>query len=307
MNTVNFKQRLLNNCSAMRYFVWRMHKKSALKNPKGEANRIYRKYFNKDIDWNNPKDLIEKIYWLQHNTDTSLWTRCADKFRVREYVEECGLGDMLPKLYGKWDKAEDVDFGLLPNQFVLKANNGSGTVLIVKDKSTLNINKTRKMMKEWLRYTYGYNSADMFYYDIPPCIIAEELHKIPQNTISPSSLIDYKIWCFNGEPESVWVAFDRQKVGAVKMALFDLDWNEMPQHLNSSEHYIYDSSIKVPRPSSLDQMLDACRKLTKPFKEVRADFYDIDGKAYFGELTFSSGYGFYKKEYYSYLGSLIKL
>jgi hypothetical protein len=103
------------------------------------------------------------------------------------------------------------------------------------------------------------------------------------------------------------VAFDRQKVGAVKMDLFDLEWNHLPQHLRSSEHYVYDPSIQVPRPESLTQMLDACRKLTKPFKEVRADFYDINGKAYFGELTFSSGYGFYTKEYYVYLGSKIVL
>lgn len=307
MNIVNIKQKLLNNSWLVRDLVWRMHRRAALKDPKGEANRVYREYFGKNLDWDNPQDLIEKIYWLQHNTDTSLWTRCADKYRVREYVEECGLGNMLPKLYGKWDKAEDVDFDDLPNQFVLKANNGSGTVKIVKDKTKLDLKKTRKMMREWLRYTYGYNSADIFYYDIPPCIIAEELHQIPRDTVSPNSLIDYKIWCFNGEPESVWVAFDRQKVGAVKMDLFDLNWNELPQHLSSSAHYVYDPSIKVNRPASLDQMLDACRKLAKPFKEVRADFYDINGKAFFGELTFSSGYGFYTKEYYNYLGSKISL
>ena len=81
----------------------------------------------------------------------------------------------------------------------------------------------------------------------------------------------------------------------------------MPQYLSSSKHYVYDPTIKVERPASLDQMLEACKILAKPFKEVRADFYDINGKAYFGELTFSSGYGFYTKEYYDILGSKVVL
>lgn len=307
MNLVSLKGKILDHSRLARELVYLKYKHSALRDPKAEASREYKLFFGKDIDWDNPKDLVEKIYWLEHNTDTSLWTLCADKYRVRSYVEEHGLGDMLPKLYGHWDRAEDIDFDSLPNQFVLKANNGSGTVQIVRDKTKLDIRKTRKMVKEWLSHTYGYKSADIFYYDIPPCVIAEELHQVPANPISPHSLIDYKIWCFNGEPESIWVAFDRQKVGAVKMALFDLDWNPLPQHLKSISHYVYDPSIVIERPASLDQMLDACRKLTKPFKEVRADFYDINGQAYFGELTFSSGIGFYTKEYYDYLGSKIDL
>ncbi len=303
MNIVDFKQKLLNNSKIVRNVVYQLHKRATLADPYAEANRVYRECFGKDIDWNNPKDMMEKIYWLMFNTDTSLWTRCADKYRVREYVENAGLSEMLPKLYGMWERAEDVDFDSLPNQFVLKANNGSGTVEIVRNKSSLDIKKMRRMMKEWLAYTYGYNGAQMFYTKIKPCIIAEELHP----TIDNKSLVDYKIWCFNGKPESVWVAYDRKKVGAVKMALFDLDWNPLPQNLKSTPHYIYEPNDVIPRPDSLDEMLAACRKLTKPFREVRADFYDVNGKAYFGELTFLSGYGFYTKDYYDYLGSKICL
>lgn len=303
MNIVNLKQKILNNSKFAREFVYQWHKRAALKDPHSEANRVYKECFGKDIDWNSPKDMMEKIYWMMFNTDTSLWTRCADKYRVRDYLEEMGMANLLPKLYGMWEKAEDIDFDSLPNQFVLKANNGSGTVEIVRDKRIIDVEKLRNKAKEWLKYTYGYNGAQMFYTKIKPCIIAEELH----NTEGEKSLIDYKIWCFNGEPESVWVAYDRKKVGAVKMALFDLDWNPLPQHLKSTPHYVYDPNDRIPRPESLDDMLDACRKLTKPFKEVRADFYDVNGKAYFGELTFLSGYGFYTKEYYDYLGSKICL
>lgn len=305
MNKINIKTKILDSSSIIRRIVYLIHKKSALKNPKKEANRVYRQYFGKDIDWDNPKDLIEKIYWLQFNRDTTLWSLCADKYRVRQYVEEKGLGNMLPILYGKWDRVEDIDFNSLPNEFVIKANNGSGSVEIVRDKASLDITKLKRKMKEWLSYTYGYNSADLFYAKIPPCIIAEELHPIPK-TVS-ATLIDYKIWCFNGEPECIWVAYNRIHGQAVRMALFDLNWNPLPEHLFSNEHYAYHSEDVLERPESLDQMLDACRILSEPFEEVRVDFYDVFGKPYFGELTFSSGYGFYTKEYYNYLGSLINL
>ena len=110
----------------------KVHKNAVLRDPKSEANRAYKTFFNKNVDWDNPRDLIEKIYWLQFNTDTSLWTKYADKYLVRDYIKENGYNDHLPKLYGKWDNVEEIDFSKLPEKFVLKANNGCGTVLILK-------------------------------------------------------------------------------------------------------------------------------------------------------------------------------
>lgn len=305
LNLISVKEYLLLHSSLCRRLVFLWHKKSALSDPQKEASRVYKRRFGHDIRWDNPQDLIEKTYWLQFNTDTSLWSRCADKYAVRSYVEECGLSNMLVKLYGKWDNAEDVDFSQLPSKFVLKSNNASGTVLVVKDKSQLDIKKTRKTMREWLKYEFGYNSADLFYTKIKPCIIAEEY--LEDDSCISSSLIDYKIWCINGEPESIWVAYDRKPGHPVKMALFDLDWKPLNQHLVSLPHYAFDANDKIESPASLTEMLEACRKLSKPFKEVRVDLYDIKGKAYFGELTFSAGYGFYTDEYYNYLGSKIDL
>lgn len=305
LNLISVKEYLLLHSSLCRRLVFLWHKKSALSDPQKEASRVYKRRFGHDIRWDNPQDLIEKTYWLQFNTDTSLWSRCADKYAVRSYVEECGLSNMLVKLYGKWDNAEDVDFSQLPSKFVLKSNNASGTVLVVKDKSQLDIDKTRKTMREWLKYEFGYNSADLFYTKIQPCIIAEEY--LEDDSSISASLIDYKIWCINGEPESIWVAYDRKPGQPVKMALFDLDWKPLNQHLVSLPHYAFDANDKIERPASLNEMLEACRKLSKPFKEVRVDLYDIKGKAYFGELTFSAGYGFYTDKYYNYLGSKIDL
>ena len=117
----------------------RVFRKMALQDPRINANRVYKHIFHKDINWENPQNLIEKIYWLQLFTDTTLWTKCADKYRMREYVESKGCGHLLPKLYGHWEKAEDIDYGKLPQSFVLKTTNGCGQVLIVPDKSELNI------------------------------------------------------------------------------------------------------------------------------------------------------------------------
>lgn len=306
INLLSIKEYLLLHSSLCRRLVYLRDKRSALRDPKAEASRVYKRSFGHDIRWEDPIDLVEKTSWLQFNTDTSLWTRCADKYAVRSYVEECGLSDMLVKLYGKWDKVEDVDFANLPSKFVLKSNNATGTVIVVEDKSQIKEKQIRKKMKEWLKYEWGYYSADLFYTKIKPCLIAEEYLENDKSNIS-ASLIDYKIWCFNGEPESIWVAYDRRPGKPVKMALFDLDWNPMNQHLVSGPHYALDVNDKIERPASLDKMLDACRILAKPFKEVRVDLYDIKGKPYFGELTFTSGYGFYTEDYYNYLGSKIDL
>src|SRR5690554_5505515 len=108
----------LNRFYFYRYLAYKFHRRSVLRDPKTEANRSYYPFFKKDIDWVKPKNLIEKIDWLQLNTDTSLWTKCADKYLVREYVKECGYEKHLPKLYGKWDNAKNIDFTSLPQSFV---------------------------------------------------------------------------------------------------------------------------------------------------------------------------------------------
>ena len=145
------------------------------KDPKLAADSMFRRVYHRSMNLEQPQHLIEKITWLQLNSDTSLWTKCADKLRAREYVEGCGLGDYLPKLYGHWDTTDEVDVSNLPNQFVLKANNGCGTVKIVRDKSKLNMEELRKTMRKWLSRPFGYQACQAHYLRIKPCILAEEL------------------------------------------------------------------------------------------------------------------------------------
>lgn len=268
---------------------------------------FYRRYHRR-MNLKNPKDLMEKIRWLLDYSDTSMWTLCADKFRMRDYVAEKGLEDHLPKLYGHWENPDEINFDALPGEFVLKSNNGCGTVKIVKDKSMLDIPATKKLLKSWLK-PYGYFGGQTHYLRIKPCIIAEELlhQSEEQNAFSPQSLVDYKMWCFSGEPESIWVAYNRHDALYVNMALYDTNWTPLSQHLKDTKREKYNPDVSIPKPVCLEEMISMAKILTKDFPEVRLDFYVIDKKPYIGEFTFTSGLGFYTEEYYQYLGSKVDL
>ena len=273
-------------------------------NPRYAADLMYYQAFHKRMNLDTPQTLVEKINWMQFNADTSLWTLCADKYRMREYVAEKGLEDHLPKLYGHWESPDEIVFDALPSEFVLKSNNGCGTVKIVWDKSQLDISATRKLLRSWLK-PYGYVGGQTHYLRIKPCIVAEELlhQDEAEKVFSPTSLVDYKMWCINGEPESIWVAFNRHNALMVNMALFDREWNPMPQHLRDTNLETYDPNAIIPRPVCLDEMFEIAKRISEPFPELRLDFYVIGGKPYIGEMTLTSGYGFYTDEYYNYLGS----
>ena len=274
--------------------------KSLSPDPKVNANRIYRNVFHKDINWNNPRNLIEKICWMEIYADTSLWTYCSDKYLVREFVEKRGCVDSLNELYGHWDRPEDIDWDKLPKQFVLKSNHACGQVIIVKNKSTLKIQKTVVQLKQWLSQSYGLWSAQLHYTKIKPCIIAE---KLLGN--SKEDMIDYKIWCFNGKPEGILVVYDRTD-NNYKLSYYDLQWNNISEKVLrvANKHY---SGGNVTKPASFNSMIEIAEKLSIGFPQIRVDFYDINGKAIFGELTFSTGYGYFTNDYYDYLGNLTDL
>lgn len=273
-------------------------------NPKYVANRPYKHVFKKNINWDKPEDLIEKIQWLQLYTDTSLWTLCADKFLVRDFVEDKGCGDVLNELYGHWSNAGDINWSALPNSFVLKANHSCGDVLLVKNEKTLDIERTVHLLNKWMKTVYGYNSAQLHYLKIKPCIIAEKL--LENNENSNKALVDYKIWCFHGVPEHIEVIFNRTS-SSYSQSIYDIEWNNITDiALNKKESN--NNGIDMPKPLSLNRMIEVAKRLSKDIPQVRVDFYDINNKAVFGEMTFTAGgYGDYTEEYNKYLGSKIDL
>lgn len=289
-----------------KYYLVR-NKYIGLHNPVKLAKLLYREKFHKELDLENPKDLNEKINWLELYSDTSQWSDLADKYKVREYIKQCGLGHMLVKLYGVWDSADKIDFDKLPDSFVLKTNNASATVILVKDKKQLDIIKVREQLNKWMKWTdFGIDKAILHYSKIKPCVIAEEYLE-ESNSEYSSSLIDYKFWCFNGKPYNVFLCYDRTK-NSLGLTLYDLFWKDQSNYLVANHHYKVGKQI--PKPESFDEMVKASYILSNGFPEVRVDFYEINGKPYFGELTFVSAAGmmiYFTKEYLLEMGNKINL
>lgn len=265
--------------------------------------------FKKMPNLKNPQDLNEKILWLKLFSDTTKWTELADKYKVRKYVESLGLGKYLVKLYGHWTNVEDINFNDLPNSLIFKVNNGDGkgTNYIVRDLKKEDKKDLCILFEKWLnRKNIGALSAEPQYKNMIPCIIAEELLPIPSGY---SSLVDYKIWCINGEAKYIWTCCDRDEDGGgADVMTHDLDWNPHPEFsVFTSE---YRKGRILPKPDNLDEMLDLAEKLSNGFPQLRVDLYNINGKIYFGELTFTSQGGmmdFYTKDFLTELGKDIKL
>ncbi|MGM9828479.1 MAG: ATP-grasp fold amidoligase family protein, partial [Muribaculaceae bacterium] len=233
------------------------------KYPKTLVRIRYFVRFHKLLNFKNPKTLNEKILYLTLCTDTSEWTLCADKFRVREYIRKKGFGDNLVKLYGKWDSVEDCDFATLPNSFVLKCNHGSGDVVIVHDKRSIDEKRIKDKFRKALSKPYGALEGGLHYMRIKPCLIAEELLDTTKQDIDSSSLIDYKVWCFNGKPRYIWTCANRTTQGLYN-CLFDTQWNDCTHFLKYDNHYIKPSQL-LPKPFALDRMLEIASKLAAPF------------------------------------------
>ena len=276
--------------------------------PKLLASIEFYHVFGRRLNWKNPSDLNEKINWLKFNSDTSLWTKLADKYVVRKYIEEKGFSDNLVKLYGKWDKVEDINWERLPDQFVMKANNGSGDIFVCKDKRSVNKTEVLDTFKQLLTKTFGGINGEAHYALMKPCIIAEELLDAGKQPIKTDTLIDYKIWCFDGKPYYVWACYNRHK-DTVEVATYDLNWKRHDEKSIFTKHYIR-AQHDLPKPKSLDKMLEMAGKLSEGIPQVRVDLYEVGGKPYFGEMTFTSAGGFndfYTQEFLDELGSYVNL
>lgn len=264
--------------------------------------------FHKRLNLKCPRTLNEKILYMSLRTDTIIWTRLADKYNVRGYIEERGLSNTLVPIYGVWDNANQIDFDSLPNGFVLKTTQGSGDVIIVRDKSKLNKEEVVKQMNKSVGTLYGELEGGKHYMRIKPAIIAEGLITNDEETAKYStSIIDYKIWCFNGKAYYIWACCNRDKHGADVMT-YDLDWQAHPEYCAFNSHF--SQGQLIPKPKKFDEMISIAEKLSKPFPVVRVDLYNINGHIYFGEMTFTSFGGLmkvYSEKFQNLAGDLIDI
>lgn len=239
----------------------------------------FRRYAGYKLNLDQPQTFNEKLQWLKlyyHRHPNQLLTVCADKVAVRDYIAKKIGEEYLVPCLGVWDNPDDIDFDKLPDRFVLKVNWGSGQNIIVKDKSALDIADAREKLRQWMKPESNHYFAffEWCYKDIKPKIIAEKY--IEQ---MDGNLLDYKIFCNNGEPKFLFVAIDRGK--DLRFNFYDLDFNKLP----FKQHY-ENSDKKIKKPKHFDEMLRISRILAKDFVHCRVDFYILDDKLYFGELTF---------------------
>ena len=240
----------------------------------------YKNVFGKEMDLKNPKTFNEKLMWLKLNkyANDPLVSQCSDKYAGREYVEKCGLGHTLNELIGAWDHAEDIEWEKLPHRFAIKCNHGCGYNLICQDKDTFDTKKAEEQLNLWMKDDFWKEYAEVHYRTIPKKIICEKYLEGKGNALP----VDYKIYCFNGEPLYIGNFIERDIVtDEILRGYFDLDWKPSPVFKGEMQPELFE------RPETLETMLEYARILAKPFPFVRVDFYEVDGKIYFGELTFT--------------------
>lgn len=261
---------------------------------------MYPCYIGRKLDLDNPRSFNEKLQWLKLHDHQEKYITMVDKYKVKDYVASI-IGDqyIIPTLQ-VWDRPEDVDWDVLPNQFVLKCNHDSGGLFICKDKSALTqkdkdeaIAKLRKSFKR----NFFYFGREWAYKFVEKKIIAEKY--------MGEALNDYKLMCFGGKVEYTFVYCDRFSGTGLRKSYYDVDWNRLPFY-----HHDPPTKEDIPCPQSYQDMLRIATILSADIPFVRVDLYDIEGRLYFGELTLfpASGYKEFRPEEWDYkLGDLIKL
>ncbi len=260
----------------------------------------YKHTMHEDLNLAHPKTYNEKIQWLKLYDSTPIKTKLADKYAVRDWIKDKIGEEYLIPLIGVYDKFDDIDFEKLPNQFVIKCNHGSGYNIIVKDKSQLNLKETQKQINCWMNENFALKyGCELHYRDISPKIIIEKYIE----EIS-SALYDYRFFCFDGKVKQIWLDIYSGTPNHQRK-IYDPDWSERLVTVKWPR-----IEENIPKPKNLDKMIELAEKLSTGFSTVRVDFYDINDKILFGEMTFTSMSGsgkFNPKSEDLRLGKMIKL
>ena len=282
-------------------------------NPKKAFEMKWNRFYREPFPWNNPRTLNEKITWLTVMTDTSEWTACTDKYEVRKHIESLGLKDILTECYGVWQRAADIPFDTLPDKFVLKCTHDCGSTVIVRDKSQIDRQQVVDFLQRHLDVRYGYASCEPHYTAIQPRVMAESLIEMDNSeAFTSETTVDHKIRCIDGKAQYDMVCYDRKLDsgsggGKTVYDLYDIHtWTPMHQ-------YLADPDVDyrpVPRPENLEQMIQIAERISQGFTQVRVDLYNVKGRIYFGEMTFTAFSGMnnhFTPEFQRLIGARITL
>lgn len=256
---------------------------SNIKLYKKNLKQQYYNVFGKKLNLKHPKTISEKMFWLRMYDNTKEKTMLSDKILVRDWIKTKIGEEYLVPLYGVYNSFDEIDFSKLPLSFVIKTNNGCGTNLIVKDKSQFDKIQARNIVNKWLETNYFLFAGEWQYKDIRPRILIEKYIED-----FDKDLPDFKYFCFNGQPYYILYCFNRNIKEEPDNTFYDLSWKNMKF---SYFGQLYDKD-DIPKPDNLQKMNEIAKKLCEGFKHVRVDLYNIRGKIYFGEMTFTSYGGF---------------
>ena len=259
-------------------------------------------YLGKKINWKNPQTYNEKLQWLKIYDRQDSYTKMVDKYEAKEYVKNIIGEEYIIPTIGIYDKFENIDFEKLPKQFVMKCTHDSGGLVICKDKSKLNLKEAKRKINQCLKVNYFNCWKEWPYKNVKPRIIIE---KYMTNDDS-DGINDYKFFCFNGKVKLLFIATDRVNENEeTKFDFYDENFNHLPiknGHPNAL--------VPPSKPLNFEKMKELAEILSKDIPHLRVDFYEINGKIYFGELTFSHWAGmvpFEPEEYDLILGNWIDI
>lgn len=245
--------------------------------------KAYKRNSGKTLDFSNPQTFDEKQLWIKMFYRNPLYTKCTDKFLVREYVESCGLGHILNTLYATYDSVDEIDWDKLPNKFYLKANHTSAGNIRCDDKTTIDRKKVCRELRRTLKHNHYYDSREWNYREIQPKIISESI--LENEDKSP--LVDYRFLCYEGKCEYLFVDINtadekgRHREDA-RRNVYDKDMNLLEVTVTRPR---FDPTL-IKKPENYDLMVEYAEKLSKQFPFCRVDLYNISGKIVFGEITF---------------------
>ena len=284
---MSIKSKIRNNLYGL-LLINKLHERKNKRNLKkySDEEQILRWYQSKSggrvPDLVNPQTFSEKQQWYKLNDRKPLMEKCADKYNVREYIKECGYENLLNEIYGIYDNVEDLPIAELPEKFVIKGTHGSGFNLIVKDKNTVKWKIWKKIMNSWLKQDISWSGREWVYKNLKHRLVVEKYLEDESG-----GLLDYKFFCFNGQPQFMQLEVGRYTSNNTRN-FYDMGWNLLPfgKELNHNPNVI------VEKPNGFEEMKEIAKKLSAPFSFVRVDLYQVGGRIYFGELTFYpwSGY-----------------
>ena len=240
----------------------------------------YRSVFGKKLNLDNPQSFNEKIQWLKLYDRNPNYSFMVDKYEVKKFVEDIIGKEYIIPTIGIYDSWDEIDFNNLPTQFVIKCTHDSGGIVICKDKTEFDIKESRKKIEKCLHSNFYYYGREWPYKNVKPRIIIEKFMEDKEK----KELVDYKFFVFNGHCKLMFIATDRQAKTDTCFDFYDENFNHLPftnGHPNSKK--------KIKKPANFEKMIDLSEKIAKKIgcPQVRIDFYNINGKIYFGEITFS--------------------